>query len=163
MPALVTPPQLKILALANGVVEWAMCQYSAIDGTATDWHLGHHAAFAISGVGLSFTEATHVSAVGRITHGCLGLYSDDNEHALARVIKFYRDHGGSPIGIQVAHAGRKASAQVPWEGGQALGADRAWPTVAPSAIPYGEGWHVPAPLDEAGMKLVKSQFVETTK
>ena len=117
MSALFSPLKIKSVTLPNRVVVSPMCQYSAIDGTANDWHLGHHAALALSGAGLVFTEATHVSAVGRITPRCLGLYSDDNERALARVVKFYRERGGSPIGIQLAHAGRKASVAVPWEGG----------------------------------------------
>jgi 2,4-dienoyl-CoA reductase-like NADH-dependent reductase (Old Yellow Enzyme family) len=163
MSALFAPLSLKNLTLANRVVVSPMCQYSAQDGTATDWHLGHHAAFAVSGPGLVLLEATHVSAVGRITPGCLGLYSDDNERALARIIKLYRDYGGSPVGVQLAHAGRKAAVDVPWTGGKPLGPDRAWPTVAPSALAFDAGWQVPAALDEAGIKQVKQQFVEATR
>lgn len=163
MSSLFSPLTVKNLTLPNRVVVSPMCQYSAVDGTANDWHLGHHAALAISGAGLAFTEATHVSAIGRITHGCLGLYSDANEAALARVIAFYRARGGSPIGIQLAHAGRKGSAQVPWDGGNALAPDQAWQTVGPSAIPFGPGWHVPTPLDQAGLDGIKGEFVAATR
>ena len=163
MSALFSALSLKNLRLSNRVVVSPMCQYSAVDGTATDWHIGHHGALAVSGPGLVLVEATHVSAVGRITPGCLGLYSDDNERALARVVKFYRERGGSPIGVQLAHAGRKASVDVPWVGGKPLGADRAWPTVGPSALAFDDGWQVPAALDEAGIRQIKQQFVEATR
>jgi 2,4-dienoyl-CoA reductase-like NADH-dependent reductase (Old Yellow Enzyme family) len=162
MSALFSPLALKELTLANRIVVSPMCQYSAVDGTATDWHLGHHAALAVSGAGLVFTEATHVSAAGRITPRCLGLYSDANERALARVVAFYRERGGSPLGIQLAHAGRKASVEVPWQGGKPLGAGEAWPTVAPSAIAF-DDWPAPRALDAAGLKQVKAEFVEATR
>ncbi len=163
MSALFSPLKIKGLTLPNRVVVSPMCQYAAIDGTANDWHLGHHAALAVSGPGLVFTEATHVSAVGRITPRCLGLYSDDNERALTRVIQFYRERGGSPIGIQLAHAGRKASCAVPWEGGKPIpAAQGGWQTVGPSAIGF-DDWPAPQPLDEAGLKRVKAEFVEATK
>src|SRR5258706_10082645 len=162
MSALFSPLKLKSVTLPNRVVVSPMCQYSAIDGTANDWHLGHHAALAISGVGLSFTEATHVSAAGRITPRCLGLYSDDNERALVRVVKFYRERGGSPIGIQLAHAGRKASVAVPWDGGKPLPAGQAWRTVGPSAIGF-DDWPAPQPLDASGLAQVKAEFVEATR
>ena len=90
-----------------------MCQYSADDGTANDWHLGHLGMLANSGAGLLVVEATHVERAGRITHGCAGLYSDDNEAALARVIAHCRRNGTAKLGIQLAHAGRKASSQRP--------------------------------------------------
>ena len=101
-----------------------MCQYSADDGCANDWHLTHLGMLANSGAGLVVVEATHVERHGRITHGCLGLYSDDNEAALARVVAHCRRIGTAKLGIQLAHAGRKGSAQRPWEGGGALQARR---------------------------------------
>jgi 2,4-dienoyl-CoA reductase-like NADH-dependent reductase (Old Yellow Enzyme family) len=114
--------------------------------------------------GLVFTEACHVSAVGRITHRCLGLYSDDNEAALKRVIDFCKEYGVAAIGIQLAHAGRKASTHTPAEGRHALGAgEDPWETVAPSALPYDPTWHTPRSLDEDGMAEVKAEFVSATE
>ena len=102
MSKLFSPLQIKNLTLRNRVVVSPMCQYAAVDGTGDDWLIAHLGSFAVSGPGLVLTEATHVSAVGRITPKCLGLYSDDNERILARVVKFFRERGGSPIGVQLA-------------------------------------------------------------
>ncbi len=137
---LFTPLELGGVTLANRIVVSPMCQYSADHGNATDWHLQHLGGLSLSGAGLLMIEATHVEAVGRITHACLGLYSDANEAALGRVLAAVRGFGGAArIGIQLAHAGRKGSAQRPWLGGRALMPEEgAWPTVAPSAIPFGE-------------------------
>jgi 2,4-dienoyl-CoA reductase-like NADH-dependent reductase (Old Yellow Enzyme family) len=132
---LFSPISMRDLTLANRVVVSPMCQYSADEGSATDWHLMHLGNLALSGPGLLIIEATGVEARGRITNGCLGLYSDANEAALARVIGFCRQHGKAKIGIQLGHAGRKASAQRPWEGRGPLAADEgAWQAVAPSPI-----------------------------
>ena len=100
--------KLRDLHLDNRIVVSPMCQYSAEEGSATDWHLMHIGKFAVSGVGLVILEAAHVEPRGRITHGCLGLYSDDNEQALKRVISFCHKHSETAIGIQLSHAGRKA-------------------------------------------------------
>src|ERR1700694_3621694 len=131
--ALFSPIQLAALELPNRIVVSPMCQYSADDGCANDWHLGHLGMLANSGASLVVVEATHVERHGRITHGCMGLYSDDNEAALAHVIASCRRAGTSKFGIQIAHAGRKASAQKPWEGGGSLkvGQDP-WETIAAS-------------------------------
>ncbi len=140
-----------------------MCQYSADAGCATDWHVMSLGQYAVSGPGLVLSEATHVSAAGRITHRCLGLYSDANEAALARLVAFYRNYGASPLGTQLAHAGRKAATKVPWEGfGPASGAE-AWTPVAPSALPFDEGWHLPHALSRDEMHAVRDEFVEATK
>ena len=142
--ALFAPIRLANLELRNRVVVSPMCQYSADDGAANDWHLGHLGMLANSGAALVVIEATHVERHGRITHGCLGLYSDDCEAALARLVAHCRRYGTAKIGIQLAHAGRKASAQRPWEGARALGpGEDPWETIAPSAIPFGANWHVP--------------------
>src|SRR5471030_1563834 len=135
MSALFSPIRLAGLEVPNRIVVAPMCQYSADDGSATDWHLGHLGMLANSGAGLVIVEATHVERRGRITHRCTGLYSDHNEVAMARVIAHCRQTGTAKLGIQIAHAGRKASAQRPWEGGGALppGADP-WETIAPSPI-----------------------------
>jgi 2,4-dienoyl-CoA reductase-like NADH-dependent reductase (Old Yellow Enzyme family) len=134
--------------LPNRLVVAPMCQYSASDGTATDWHLQHLSQLAYSGAGLVVVEATAVERRGRITHACLGLYSDENEAALERTLHAARRLAGpARFGIQLAHAGRKASTHRPWEGGAPLGpAEDPWSTVSSSATPFGEGWHVPHAL-----------------
>ncbi len=158
--ALFSPITLRALTLANRVVVAPMCQYSADDGRADDWHLMHLGSLAVSGAGLVITEATGVEARGRITPGCLGLYTDAQEEALGRVLEFCRRHGEARIGVQLAHAGRKAAAQLPWDGGGPLGAEEgAWPTVAPSAVPFAEGWSEPAAMDLADMAEIKQAFV----
>ncbi len=159
--ALFSPIELRKTALANRIVVSPMCQYSAQDGNATDWHLMHLGQFSVSGVGLMFVEATGVEPRGRITPGCLGLYSDDNEQALTRVVEFCRAHGSAKLGIQLGHAGRKASAHVPWRGGGSLApAEGGWTPVAPSAVAFGDGWPVPAALDRSGLAVVKRAFVD---
>ena len=162
MPGLFDPLTLAGLTLANRIVVSPMCQYSAQDGIANDWHLAHLGQFAISGAGLVMTEATHVSAAGRITPGCLGLWSDVHEQALAGIVAYFRRFGGSPIGIQLAHAGRKGSAHVPWEGGKPLPASEAWNTLAPSAVAYDDDCPAPQALDLAGLAEVKAEFVAAT-
>jgi 2,4-dienoyl-CoA reductase-like NADH-dependent reductase (Old Yellow Enzyme family) len=120
---LFTPLALRGIELPNRIAVSPMCQYMAQDGNANDWHLMHLGQFAMGAAGLVITEATHVSPVGRITHRCLGLYSDDNEATLKRVVDFCRSHGVAKLGIQLAHAGRKGSAHPPAAGGKPLAAD----------------------------------------
>ena len=165
MPStLFTPFRVAGLELANRIVVSPMCQYSADDGCANDWHLMHLGMMAHSGAALVIVEATHVERHGRITHGCLGLYSDDNEAALARVVGQARRMGSAKFGIQIAHSGRKGSAQRPWEGAAALKPDAdPWPTMAASPIPFGEGWHTPREVTEADMERVRTAFVASTK
>jgi 2,4-dienoyl-CoA reductase-like NADH-dependent reductase (Old Yellow Enzyme family) len=115
--ALFSPLTLRGVELPNRVVVSPMCQYMSQDGDANDWHLMHLGQFAMGAAGLVITEATHVSAVGRISHRCLGLYSDSNEATLARVIEFCRRYGVAKLGIQLAHSGRKGSVQPPAQGG----------------------------------------------
>ena len=165
MPStLFTPFRMAGLELANRIVVSPMCQYSADDGCANDWHLMHLGMMAHSGAALVVVEATHVERHGRITHGCLGLYSDDNEAALARVVRQARRMGSAKFGIQIAHSGRKGSAQRPWEGAGALKPDAdPWPTIAASPIPFGEGWHTPREVTEADMDRVRSAFVASVQ
>src|SRR3954454_12321681 len=164
MSALFSPISLAGLELPNRIVVSPMCQYSADDGSANDWHLIHLGGFANSGAGLVVVEATHVERHGRITHGCMGLYSDHNEAALARVVAPARHAGRARFGIQLAHSGRKGSAQRPWEGGRALSANEdAWPTIAASPIPFGDGWHTPSEASEADLTRVTAAFVSATK
>jgi len=162
--ALFSPIQIGKLELANRIVVSPMCQYSANDGSASDWHLTHLGMLANCGAGLVVVEATHVERHGRITHGCLGLYSDANETTLHRVIDHCRSIGNSKFGIQLAHAGRKASSQRPWEGGQALKpGDDPWETIAPSAIPFGPGWHMPRAMTREDMIRVRDAFVAAAR
>ena len=166
MSALFSPLALGPITLPNRIVVAPMCQYSADDGCASDWHLQHWMTLAMSGAALVVVEATGVERRGRITHGCLGLYSDANERAIARALAAARAVAlpGTRFGIQLAHAGRKASAQRPWEGGRSLGPDQdPWPTVAPSAVPFDAGWHTPEALDEAGLERVKTAFVAAAR
>jgi len=164
-PALLSPIELRGLRVDNRIVVSPMCQYSAEEGSATDWHLMHLGQFAISGAGLVIVEATHVEPIGRITHGCLGLYSDANEAALARVVAFCKRHGPARIGMQVSHSGRKGSARRPWEGrGEPLEpAEGAWETVSASALPFDDGWPAPRALDEAGLAAVREAHVDTVR
>ncbi|HET9714863.1 MAG TPA: NADH:flavin oxidoreductase/NADH oxidase [Pseudolabrys sp.] len=164
MSALFTPCRLAGLELANRIVVSPMCQYSANDGCANDWHLMHLGMMAHSGAALVVVEATHVERHGRITHGCLGLYSDDNEAALARVIAQAKRMGDARFGIQIAHSGRKGSAQRPWEGVGPLKPDAdPWPTIAASPIPFGPGWHTPREVTEADMQRVRAAFVASVQ
>jgi 2,4-dienoyl-CoA reductase-like NADH-dependent reductase (Old Yellow Enzyme family) len=165
---LFTPVGLGGVTLPNRIVVSPMCQYSAIDGSAQPWHQVHYGMLSMSGAGLLCFEATHVERAGRITQGCLGLYSDENEAALKPVVEWAR--GWMPhvkLGIQLAHAGRKASAQRPWKGGGPLtGADAPdlpWTTFSASAVPYDTKWHTPVALDEAGLKHVKAAFVSAVE
>jgi 2,4-dienoyl-CoA reductase-like NADH-dependent reductase (Old Yellow Enzyme family) len=137
-----------------------MCQYSADDGSMTEWHRVHLGHLCYSGAGLMILEATHVTREGRITHGCSGLYSEANEAALASVIQTCRRLSKNPIGIQIGHAGRKASSQLPWQGRMWLRPDQSpWQTVAPSPIAFGEGWHVPKELSAGEIRSLVDAFV----
>jgi 2,4-dienoyl-CoA reductase-like NADH-dependent reductase (Old Yellow Enzyme family) len=163
--ALFSPISLRELTLDNRIVVSPMCQYSARDGSATEWHLMHLGQFSVSGPGLVMVEATGVEARGRISYGDLGLYADDNEVALGRVIAFCRKYGQSRLGLQLAHAGRKASDHLPWEEPDRplAPAEGAWPTVGPSPVSYGEGWPPPQALDREGLAAVKQAFVRATR
>ena len=162
---LFSPGRLAGLELANRIVISPMCQYSGDDGCANDWHQMHLGMLANSGAALVVVEATHVERHGRITHGCLGLYSDDNEAALARAVSSARRRGTARFGIQIAHSGRKGSAQRPWHGGASLkaGDEDPWPTIAASAIPFGDNWHTPREATEADLNRVRDAFVNAAK
>ena len=167
---LFTPVELGGVTLSNRIIVSPMCQYAAVDGSAQPWHQVHYGMLAMSGAGLLCLEATHVEREGRITQGCLGLYSDDNETALKPVIDWVRGWmPGVKLGVQLAHAGRKASAQRPWKGGgpltQADAPDRPWTTYGPSALAYDpeKSWHTPVALDAVGLKRVKQAFVSAAE
>jgi 2,4-dienoyl-CoA reductase-like NADH-dependent reductase (Old Yellow Enzyme family) len=162
--ALFSPFSLADLELANRIVVSPMCQYSGDDGCANDWHLVHLGMLANSGASLVIVEATHVERHGRITHGCLGLYNDDNEAALTRVVAAARRMGNAKFGIQIAHSGRKGSAQRPWEGGGPLKPEAdPWPTMAASPIPFGDGWPAPREVTEVDMERVRAAFITSAK
>ena len=163
-PHLFSPGTLGPLTLRNRIVIAPMCQYSAVDGNATDWHLIHLGQLALSGAGLLVIEATAVEAEGRITLGDVGLYSDANEAALRRVLDAVRAQSPMPIAVQLAHAGRKASSHTPWDGGQSLRPEGgAWQTVAPSAVPHAAGEPPPVALDAAGLARVQAAFVQAAR
>lgn len=158
------PLALDGLQLPNRIVIAPMCQYSADNGSATDWHLIHLGNLALSGAGLLIIEATAVEPEGRISPDDLGLWSDENEAALARVLDAVRRHSDMPVGIQLGHAGRKASVHSPWNGSRQRPLDdRGWQTVAPSALPMNLGDRPPLPLDAEGLKRVRDAFVATAK
>ena len=163
LPKLFTPIQLGGVTLPNRIVVAPMCQYAASDGSMSHWHDVHIGQFAISGAGLFVVEATGVTREGRITHGCTGLYHDENEAAMARQVAEYRRLSKNPIGVQLAHAGRKASTHPPFAGGKPLReGESPWQTVAPSAIAFGEGWHVPHELNAVELKKLVEDFVSAT-
>ena len=164
-PALFSPFELRSLPLANRIVVSPMCQYSAVDGCATDWHGVHWGQLLQSNAGMFVIEATAVSAIGRITYGCLGLYDDACEAAIGERLAIARANAPSiPVAIQLAHAGRKASSQLPWEGGQLIARDAGgWTPVAPSAIAQAEHDAAPAPLDRQRMAEIRQQFVDAAR
>jgi 2,4-dienoyl-CoA reductase-like NADH-dependent reductase (Old Yellow Enzyme family) len=158
------PLALRQLTLPNRVVVSPMCQYSAVDGNANDWHLMHLGALTQGNAGLTLLEATAVSPQGRITPGCLGLYSDANEAALARLLVGLCPHATGPIGMQVGHAGRKASSQVPWQGGQLIAqANGGWQPCAPSALSQRPEEPAPKEMSLTDIEEVLAQFVTTTQ
>jgi 2,4-dienoyl-CoA reductase-like NADH-dependent reductase (Old Yellow Enzyme family) len=158
MPHLFDPFSLRGVTLRNRIGLSPMCQYSAVDGFANDWHLAHLGARASGGAGLIIMEATGVEARGRITPGCVGLWSDDQIAPLARIAAFVSSQGAVP-GIQIAHAGRKAGTASPWAGGKPLGdADGGWNPIGPSAIPFAEGYRTPATMTETDFDAVVSGF-----
>lgn len=163
MSTLFSPITLRGTEFENRIVVSPMCQYSSTDGNANDWHVVNLGHFALSGPSLAFFEATAVSPEARITYRDLGLYSDANEEAMGRVVHFLRSWTRTKIGVQLAHAGRKASTLPPWDGGGRAHGDHAYPTVAPSAIPYEPEWQTPQALDEAGLRKIVDDFVAAAR
>lgn len=167
-PLLFQPKTLRGLTLRNRIVIAPMCQYSAVEGLAQDWHFAHLSGFAMGGAGLVFTEAASVEERGRITHGDLGIWSDAHAGALKPAIRFMQGQGAA-VGVQIAHAGRKASMQRPWHGNgpmdesDAARGEERWDIVAPSPLPMQDGWLMPAELDEAGLAQVRDAFVAAAR
>jgi len=163
-PHLFQPLTLHSVTLRNRIGVSPMCQYSAEDGVANEWHYVHLGSRAVGGAGIVIVEATAVAPEGRITPGCMGLWGGKHIEPLARIAKFVKQHG-AVAGIQIAHAGRKASADLPWRGGAHLSeAQGGWETIAPSAIPFGgELAKMPRAMTEADIARVQNDFVATAK
>src|SRR6266436_229049 len=164
MSALFTPIKLRELKLQNRIMVSPMCQYSAIDGEANDWHFTHINNLALSGAAMFCIEATHVEATGRITPGCLGLYNDATEAALKPILASVRKHSKTAVAMQLAHAGRKGSSHVPWDGGQQIPlSDGGWQTEGPSAVAHKEGELAPRALDTVGLERVREAFMAAAR
>jgi NADPH2 dehydrogenase len=164
MSALFSAITLRGLNLPNRIMVAPMCQYSADNGEANDWHFTHINSLALSGAAMFCIEATAVEAIGRITPGCLGLYNDATEAALKPILASVRKHSKTAVAIQLAHAGRKASSHVPWDGGQQIPvSEGGWQAEGPSAIPHKEGETPPLALDTAGLARIRDAFVATAK
>ena len=163
MSKLFSPLTIGNITLRNRIVTSPMCQYSATDGFANDWHLVHLGARASGGVGMVIAEATAISPEGRITPGDLGLWSDGHIDGLRRIVNFIHAQG-AVAAIQIAHAGRKASCAVPWKGGQQLNEQfGGWQTVAPGNLPFHEGERVPQPLSREGIQKVITGFASAAR
>ncbi len=158
-----TPFRLRGLELANRIVVSPMCQYSAVNGKPTDWHLVHLGSRAVGGAGIVFTEMTNVSPEGRITHGCAGIYQEEHVEAWKRIIDFVHSNSKSKIGMQIAHAGRKGSCNLPWEGDHPLSGTKAWQTLAPSAEPFARNWPAPKEMTRTELDQVREEFVKATR
>ena len=164
-PALFTPLNIGDLKLANRIIIAPMCQYSATHGCMNDWHLVHLGHLALSGAALLTIEATAVLPEGRITYADVGLYDDATEAAMRRTIEGIRHCSAIPIGIQLSHAGRKASTEVPWKPGRQFppGDALGWQTEAPSSVPFAEDYVAPVELDQAGLRRVRDAFVAAAR
>src|SRR5438034_2653732 len=158
MPHLFEPITLRSLTLANRIVVSPMCEYSSVDGFSDDWHLVHLGSRAVGGAGLVMTEATAVTAVGRISLQDLGIYDDAHVAGLARIVRFI--HGQKTLaGMQLAHAGRKGSTARPWDGGGVMPRDRGgWEPVSPTAEPFAPNYPVPCPFRGGGGAGIVSAF-----
>nr|WP_298798953.1 NADH:flavin oxidoreductase/NADH oxidase [uncultured Acetobacter sp.] len=164
-PVLFTPIDIQGLTLSNRIVVAPMCQYSAVNGQMTDWHLSHLGSMALSGAGLLTIEATAVTPDGRITYADVGLWDERTEGAMRRVLDVIRATSDVKIAIQLAHAGRKASCEVPWKGRPQIAPDMAngWQTVAPSDLRFQPTDHAPMRLDRDGMLRIRDAFVASAR
>lgn len=164
-PKLFQPITIGEKSLSNRIVIAPMCQYSAVSGAMNDWHLIHYGQLALSGAGVLTLEASAVEPQGRITYGDVGLYDDATEAAMKRVLEGVRRWSDMPVAIQLAHAGRKASCDLPWKGGKQIapGTAESWQTVSASALPFAATDNAPHALDEAGMNRIKAAFADAAK
>src|SRR3954452_2449228 len=164
MSTLFSPITLRGLDLANRIMVAPMCQYSSQGGEANNWHFTHINSLALSGAAMFCIEATAVEAIGRITPGCLGLWNDATEAALRPILVSVRKHSHTKIAMQLAHAGRKASSHVPWDGGQQIPLSQGgWQAEGASALPHKQGETPPLALDKAGLERVREAFVATAR
>jgi 2,4-dienoyl-CoA reductase (NADPH2) len=159
---LFAPQMFRGVTFRNRIAVSPMCQYSSDDGAATDWHLVHLGSRAVGGAALVMVEATGVEPRGRISPGDMGIWAEKHVEAFLPITKFIRSQGAVP-GIQLAHAGRKASTEIPWEGSGPLKDNRAWTVVGPSPIPFDEGYPVPEQLDVADINKIKELFVQAAE
>jgi 2,4-dienoyl-CoA reductase-like NADH-dependent reductase (Old Yellow Enzyme family) len=164
MSVLFSPIRLRELALSSRIMVAPMCQYSAENGEANDWHFTHINSLALSGASMFCIEATHVEPIGRITPGCLGLWDDATEASLKPILASLRKRSKIAVAMQLAHAGRKGSSHRPWEGGQQIPvAEGGWQTEGPSDLPHKQGELPPRELDAQGLKRVREAFVDATR
>lgn len=162
-PYIFRPITFRTVTAKNRIAVSPMCQYSATDGVANDWHFQNLASRAVGGAGIVFTEVAHTEPRGRITPNCLGLWNDEQRDALARIVRFVKAQG-AVAGVQVGHAGRKASTARPWDGGKPLAPDQGgWQIVAPSALPFGDGYATPLAMDERTINESLAQFAASAR
>ena len=154
---------LRSVTARNRIVVSPMCQYSATDGVANDWHLQHLGSRAVGGAGIVFTEVVHTEPRGRITPYCLGLWNDAQRDELARIVRFLKAQG-TVAGMQLGHAGRKGSTAKPWEGGKVIAVDAGgWQTIAPSAIPFSDTYGMPVAMEQSTINESLAQFAANTR
>ncbi|WP_067733113.1 NADH:flavin oxidoreductase/NADH oxidase [Novosphingobium naphthalenivorans] len=165
MPKLFEPITIGSLTLSNRIVIAPMCQYSAEDGRMTDWHTIHLGQLALSGAGILTIEAAAVSPEGRISYADVGLWDDETEAAMGKVLESVRRWSSMPIAIQLAHAGRKASTAKPWDGGAQIapGEPNGWQTVSASGLPFQSHENAPEALDAAGLARIRDAFAEAAR
>jgi 2,4-dienoyl-CoA reductase-like NADH-dependent reductase (Old Yellow Enzyme family) len=162
-PHIFRPIAFRSVTVRNRITVSPMCQYSAHDGVANDWHFQHLASRAVGGAGIVFTEVTHVEPRGRITPYCLGLWNDEQRDALARIVRFVKAQGAAP-GIQIGHAGRKGSTARPWDGGKPLTVEQGgWQPIAPSPIPFTDGYPAPLEMDRKMIDDTIALFAANTR
>src|SRR3954470_11794510 len=163
MPHLFDPLMIRGATLRNRIAVSPMCEYSSEDGFANEWHFVHLGSRAVGGAAIVFTEAASVEARGRISPQDLGIWKDEHVEPLARIVRFIRDQGAA-AGIQIAHAGRKASTRRPWEGrGLVPTEEGGWETVGPSGVPFDAAHSTPAELSESGIQEIVRAFAAGTR
>jgi 2,4-dienoyl-CoA reductase-like NADH-dependent reductase (Old Yellow Enzyme family) len=162
-PHIFRPITFRSVTAKNRIMVSPMCQYSATDGVANDWHFQNLASRAVGGAGIVFTEVAHTEPRGRITPYCLGLWNDEQRDALARIVRFVKSQG-AVAGVQIGHAGRKGSTARPWDGGKPLAIEAGgWQIVAPSALPFGDGYGMPLEMDQKTINESVAQFAANTR
>lgn len=162
-PHIFRPITFRSVTVRNRIMVSPMCQYSATDGVANDWHLQHLGSRAVGGAGIVSTEVVHVEPRGRITPNCLGLWNDEQRDALARIVRFAKSQGAA-MAIQIGHAGRKGSSAQPWKGGKPLSVEQGgWRPIAPSPIPFAEGYPVPLEMDRKTIDDTIALFAANTR